>query len=257
MQQWNGLFKKEWFLMRNWFLGIIGAGAFSILLLPYGSSLFFKGSDVLEMMFGMSILWSIMSLFIPTILLLKSIGNEMQRADTWLHSTASMYQLIGVKMVFSALLGLLNSVMAIVTAYISSSAGAGFTLLSFIKLGGGLTIFLYTVSISIMCIGLLLGAIFQVIKPVVKEFSWIVITLLFMAGVWLVGKITSSTLYQKIGEIGPKWEHEMDGFRLEKGSLSMELDRFSISTGDLAMEFVFAIIFFISAVLLFEKKVRL
>lgn len=260
MKQWNGLFKKEWFLMRESIWKVVGFAIFSIFLLPYGIALFFKGLNTVEVVFGISMLWMIASIFIPTIMLLNSIGKEMQRPDTWLHSTASMYKMIGIKMIYGALLGLFTLTLAVAVSFVRlnlSLAIEGLDLGEMIQLSLLLVIGLHTVSILIMSTGLLFGAVFHVIKPVAKRLTWPLMISLFLIAAWFTTRIVNSTLYSKISEIGPDIKLNVGGFILEEGRFSMEVDVFDIRTGEFLLDFFFAIIWFFVATALLEKKVRL
>lgn len=256
MEQWNGLLKKEWFLMKEWFWATIGIAVFSIFLLPYGISLFLQEENVAEVALGAGMFWIIIGIIVPTIILLNSIGKEMQHPDIWLHSTASMHKILSVKMSFAAFIGLINLVLSISTTFIRLSGG-GLTLSNMMQLGWTLILSFFIASICIMCVGLLFGAIFQVIKPVVKGFSWPIILLLLLVAGWAMERISRSTLYQKIGEIGPKIGINSENTTFNEGSLTMEIEALELRTGDLFMDIIFAALLFFVASFLLEKKVRL
>ena len=260
MKQWSGLMKKEWFSMKEWFYGVIGAAILCILIIPFGISLFYKEVNPLGISFGISIFWTVSGVVIPTVVLLTSLGKEMQRPDTWLHSTASIRKLLGVKMTFAALVGGLNLLVSMAMLFIQlrfSTLPLEVTFKTIIQMGSLLIFALYVTSILIMCTGLFFGAIFQVIKPVVKGFTWPIIVILFLVTSWVTERITRTALYNKIGGIGPVFGPEKGAFGLEEGNYIFEIEEIYFRTGDLLMDVIVAVILFIIATVLIEKKVRL
>lgn len=260
MKQWNGLMKKEWSSMKEWFYGVIGAAVVCILIIPFGISLFYQEVNPLGISFGISISWTVAGIVVPTVVLLNSLGKEMQRPDVWLHSTASISKLLGAKMIFATLIGGLNLVVSMVMLFIQlrfSTLLLEITFKAAIQMGGLLILALYVTSIAIMCTGLFFGAIFQVIKPIVKGFTWPIIVILFLVTSWVTERITRTAFYNKIGGIGPKLGPEKGAFELREGHFFFEIEEIYFRTGDLLMDIIMAVILFIIATVLIEKKVRL
>lgn len=260
MKQWNGLMKKEWSSMKEWFYGVIGAAVVCILIIPFGISLLYQEVNALGLSFGISIAWTAAGVVIPTVVLLNSLGKEMQRPDVWLHSTASISKLLGVKMIFAALIGGLNLVVSMMMLFIQlkfSTLLLDITFKTAIQMGGLLILALYVASIAIMCTGLFFGAIFQVIKPITKGFTWPIILTFFLVTSWVTERITRTALYNKIGEIGPVLGPKKGAFELEEGKFFFEIEEIYFRTGDLLMDLIIAVILFIIATVLIEKKVRL
>mgnify|MGYP001795354157 CR=1 FL=1 len=120
MKQWNGLLKKEWLSMNGQFIATIVASVLFIVLFPFGSNFFNFGLDAMQVSLIMSLIWMVASMFIPTIILLISLGREMHRPDIWLHSKAPIYKMFGSKAVFGVLVGAVNLVIPLVAIIIGS-----------------------------------------------------------------------------------------------------------------------------------------
>lgn len=255
MKQWNGLLKKEWYLMKEWFYGPIVGVILLVLLLPYGLSAFFKGAYATETLFATGMVWMVTSVVMPTIILLISIGKEMQRPDTWFHSTASMRKIMGVKMVFAALIGLLNLLVAILIAF-NFVDTKELTLTQVSQISSMLLLSLFAASILFMGTCLLFGVIYQVIKPIVKGLSWPIIVFLFIGTTWFTAKITETDFYGEIEGFGPKIGFNIEQVTLKEGGLYMKLDALYFNTGAVLMDLVVTILIFFIATTLLEKKVR-
>lgn len=102
LKKFAGLLKKEWVLYRAWlFVGIFIGITLSILV-PY---LIRRLSDGFTMenqlSFAFSILVLILGGFFSILQFLASIRHDLKTKEIWLHSTSSIAQLVGVKIVFS------------------------------------------------------------------------------------------------------------------------------------------------------------
>ena len=175
MKQWNGLLKKEWFAMKGWFYGSIITQLCVVLFLSFSSTFLMKEVSMMEILPIFSGIWGLMlSVILPTTVLLVSLNKEMQRPDIWLHSTASTVKLFGVKMLFASMIGFVNVVFPLIIVLVGSKfSGFPIAILfnEVFQFGTHSALMFFLLSIFIMCIGLFLGVLYQLLKPVVKGFS--------------------------------------------------------------------------------------
>lgn len=102
LKKFAGLLKKEWVLYRAWvFVGIF-IGITLSMIVPY---LIRRLSDGFTMenqlSFAFSILVLVLGGFYSILQFLASIRHDLKSKEIWLHSTSSIAQLVGVKIVFS------------------------------------------------------------------------------------------------------------------------------------------------------------
>ena len=260
MKQWNGLLKKEWATMSGQFYLTAGASLIFSLLIPFGSSLFNWGLDALEVSLILSLVWMATSMLIPTIMLLISLGKEMSRPDIWLHSPASILKLFGSKAVFAGFVGFVNMVIPTMVLIIESRFSGFPVELSFVtnlNIGGLLFVTFYMASLLIMCTGLFFGVLYQLMKPVVKGFAIPNVVILFLFSSWLAERISSTTAYKKISNIGPIKGPGKGLFNIDEGNFFFQIDTTFFYMGDTLLNLLFGALLFITAVVLFEKKVRI
>ena len=246
--------------MSGQFYATMGASILFTLLIPFGSSLFNWGLDALEVSLILSLVWMAASVFIPTVMLLISLGKEMNRPDIWLHSASSVFKLFGVKAVFAGLVGFVNMMIPILVIIIESRFFVhlmDFSFKTILEIGVPMFFIFYMISLLVMCIGLFFGVLYQLMKPVAKGFSIPNVVLLFLFSSWLIERITATVAYKKISNFGPikgPWE---GGFNTYEESFSFDIDTTPFYVGDILLNLLFAVFLFITAVVLFEKKVRI
>lgn len=260
MKQWNGLLKKEWSSMRGQFYATVGAAILFTLLIPFGSNLFSWGLGALELSLILSMIWMVVSTFIPMIMLLISLGKEMSRPDIWLNSTASIFKLFGSKAVFAGLIGAVNMAIPIVVIIIGSRYSdwlVDFPFQTILKLGGFFYLMLCIQSLLVMGQGLFFGVLYQLMKPVIRGFSGPVVVILLLFSSWVTARVVSSTVYEKLTGFGPVIGLDKDVFSITKGNHFFEIYSDVFHTGTLLVDLLFAVFLFITAVVLFEKKVRI
>ncbi|WP_172370345.1 hypothetical protein [Sporosarcina jiandibaonis] len=240
MKQWNGLMRKEWLAMKGWFYGSLIMLLIAILFLLLASS---EELSVRELLSIFSTLWIVFSVVLPTMILLVSLNKEMHRPDIWLHSTAPTVKLFGVKMVFASIIGFVNILFPFIIFLIVSKFSAVIVIMSFL------------LAIFSMCIGLFLGVLYQLLKPVVKGFSGPIVVMIFLFLSWLQARLAESAIYTKITYFG-RLNQEV-AYDIQKESFSFEFASMEIHTGELIIDTTLAVLFFIAATTLFDKKVRL
>jgi hypothetical protein len=243
MKQWNGLLRKEWLAMRGWLYGSLITQICGVLFLSFASIFLFEEFSMRELLSFFSTLWVIISVVLPTMILLVSLNQEMVRPDIWLHSTVPTAKLIGVKMVFASMIGFINLLFPLIIFLIGSKLSALIVIMSFL------------LSIFIMCTGLFLGVLYQLLKPVVKGFSGPIVVMIFLFLSWLQARLAESAIYTKITHFG-RINQEVT-YDIQKESFSFEFGNMEIHTGELLIDTTIAVLLFIAATTLFDKKVRL
>ena len=258
VKQWNGLLKKEWLAMNGWLYGSITTLFIAILVIPFASSFIFDELSTLEISPIFSFVWVAFSILLPTVILLASLNREMVRPDIWLHSTAPTAQLFGIKMLFASIIGLVNVLLPSIIVLIQSGFAQFPLELPFktlLQLVSTIGFMFFLIAIFIMCTGLFLGVIYQLLKPVVKGFAGPIVVIIFLLLSWLQTRITESTIYTKIAHYG-RFNLEYNYIN-QKENFFFEFASSEIYAGELLINFVMATVFFIAAIVLFEKKVRL
>lgn len=260
MKQWNGLLKKEWAMMSGQFYATIVASILFILLIPFGSNLFDWGLDALELSLLLSIIWMAVSVLIPTIMLLISLGKETNRPDILLHSSATIYKLFGSKAVFAGFVGAVNIAIPMIVIIVGSRYSdwlVDFPFKTILELGGFLYLVLSMQSLLVMCQGLFFGVLYQLIKPLIRGFAVPVVMILFLFSSWVAARISSTAVYEKVTRFGPMIGSDKDAFNITKGNHFFEIDLAALYTGTIYLDLLWAVFLFIAAVILFEKKVRI
>lgn len=102
LKKFAGLLKKEWVLYRTWLFVGVFIGIMLSMVVPY---LIRRLSDGFTMenqlSFAFSILVLILGGFFSILQFLASMRHDLKCKEIWLHSTSSIAQLVGVKIVFS------------------------------------------------------------------------------------------------------------------------------------------------------------
>ena len=147
--------------------------------------------------------WGLMlSIILPTTVLLVSLNKEMHRPDIWLHSTASTVKLFGVKMLFASMIGFVNILFPFIIVLIDQDFRISNRILFNDVFQLVQVVMFFLLSIFIMCTGLFLGVLYQLLKPVVKGFSGPIVVMIFLFLSWLQARLAESAIYTKITHFG-------------------------------------------------------
>lgn len=255
MRQWNGLLKREWASMSFAFYASVGATTMFTLLIPFTNHVFKWGIDFLEILFGIGIMWMMLSVGIPAVIFLISFVKEMNRPDVWLHSTASIFKIFGSKAVFASFVGAMNSVITIIVSAVGLVI-SGYQFGPTFKAIVLLYTLMYLLSLLVLCAGLFVGVLFRLIKPVAKGLSAAALLLLFWISLWLVEKVAAMPIYEKISMFGPI-RGPSEGVYHFGPDFFREIDDIVFYAGDLFLGLIVGVLLFTVAATLFEKKVRL
>lgn len=259
---WKGLFQKEWMFSKWEVLTLILLNSAVVTLLPFG----IKSAVDIPQDFsdGMSIftgLWLVVHMFLGLKLLFTSLKGEMNRPDVWLHSPASIYQIVGVKALFAAFV---NAIML--------SVGGGLLGISWylneanriLSLTDGtlvlisILIKIFLISIVVMMTGFLFLSIYYVVRSRYRNFTALIILLLFFVGALLLEKVRILNVFSALTDFGPvrltnakfydQTNHNLFSLLVPDGVI------FTIG-GLFVYGGITAVLFILGAVLL-EKKVR-
>ena len=256
MRQWNGLMKREWASMNAAFYASVVATVLVTLLIPLSNQIFNWGVEFLEILFGVGIMWMMVGAGIPVIIFLISFVKEMNRPDIWLHSTTSIFKLFGSKVAFAGFVGAMNTIIAVIVSAVGLMV-SGYQFGPTFKAIVLLFTLLYMLSLLIMCAGLFVGVLYQLIKSFSSKLVSPILLLLFWFSLWLVEKIARTTAYEKIKGFG-RIEGPSEGvFQFGLDNFFREIDDIVFYTGNILMGLLVGVLLFTTAVTLFEKKVRL
>jgi len=260
MKQWNGLLKKEWVMMKSPLLFSALLGIIVMSFVPHLIANFFElGVHVFEVVLVICFMWASASVIAPLTALFIMLEKEIKRPDVWLHSTVSIFKLVGAKAFFATLIGAVGLViptMVLAVQYVLfSSTMATFDDLLFF--GSIFIIMIFAVSIAFMSIGFFFWVIDRLMKPYLKGFSIVAVIIMFLVGSRLYNLFVLSELYEKLILIGP-----IDLMKLKNPKIDVDYIYFNHTetffyTGEIMFATFFTIILFIIAAVLFEKKVRL
>lgn len=262
MKRLHGLLKKEFALMKGWLYGTLLMSIVLMAIAGVGTSTRSVEWINNSMIFGFVFLVLIcIYLFIPMIVLLESLKTEWQRADIWLHSPSTIFQLFGSKVLFSGFVGLINIGISVVLFLVYAGIfGSPVVELSFNDLIIFIAILVYsfyTISLLIMCLGLFFRVLYHLIKPTMNSFAMPVLVLLFIVLAWTNEKVKSTVLYEKITTLGPIGDPLKEPFYLEKGMFFIGPTEPVIYSGEILLSLVYLVILFVVSAVLFERKVRL
>jgi hypothetical protein len=183
-----------------------------------------------------------------------SLGNEMRRPDIWLHSPASMWQLVGAKVVFITIIigcSLLLCGTIVGIAYYMGGGTASIVDGIALLFSVGLAILLN--AIYVMALVFFFWSIYQVFRSRMDWFfSVIIMFVLFIIWAYAWGMIWCTGVFQTVKELGPL-----------NGVLTMFEPNYIVpgvailTIGSLVLHGVMTAIYFAVGSMLFEKKVRL
>ncbi|MGE7696466.1 hypothetical protein ACQKNC_20610 [Lysinibacillus sp. NPDC094177] len=254
MKKFAVLMKKEWVLYQAWLFSGIFIGIMLSMVVPY---LIRRFSDEFtmdnQMPFFFSILVLMLGGFFSVLQFLVSIRNDLKTKEIWLHSTSSIAQLVGVKIVFSLIgYAIFNFIFVSIAIYNIKEEIIG----NFAQL---LLMLIFTVAIIVifqlmMFVILLLFFAFNLqMKHFIGNFSVVITMVTFFISMnsWL--KFTESKLYDNIfHHIGISLEG------LEQFFPKLPTMNLSLSTMYLVEEvatIIFVAILFITATKWLEKVV--
>lgn len=259
---WRGLFQKEWMVSKAevitlFLLNIaIGLGLPVIIRKAFDIP-----QDILEALYIFVGFWLLTHIFIGLKLLYTSLKHEMKHPDIWLHSPKSIFRLVGVKALFSALItgGLLmvGGVTLGMSLHLSEMIQLP-SLIDRVLVSLSVMITTFLISIYIMAMGYFFWSIYQVLRSRIGRIAVIVTAVIFLAYTYLLEKVRLPSIFDTMTSFGPvKFTDTKFYGETSYNTISIIVpDGVVFTVGGLLFYGVIAAIFFIVGSLLFEKKVR-
>ncbi|WP_313892161.1 hypothetical protein [Psychrobacillus sp.] len=260
MKQWNGLLKKEWLSMRGLLLASALLGIIAMSFLPLLLSKSFGSEErIFEFTIVICFIWASATVVVPGVALFTMLEKDMKRPDVWLHSDASIFKLVGLKVFLATLIGavgLLIPTMVLAVQY-ALLAPSIMTIDALLFYGSIFVVVSFGGSISIMAIGYFFWVIYRLLKPYLIGFSIPITILLFCFSLLVVERIGRTEIYSKMVNVG-----RIDLLPLKKdifddGNGYFTLTETTFYMGEVVFGIFFITIMFVVATVLFEKKVRL
>ncbi|MBG9453138.1 hypothetical protein ABE61_02400 [Lysinibacillus sphaericus] len=199
MKKFAGLFKKEWVLYRTWLFVGVFLGIMLSMVVPYLIRRLSGGfAWESQSSFALSILVLVLGGFFSILQFLASMRHDIKNKEIWLHSTSSIAQLVGVKIVFSIIgYAIFNFIFVSIAIYKEQDAIIG----NFAQL---LLLLLFFVAIIVILqlmtfvILLLFLALNLQMKHFIGSFSIVITMVAFFISMNEWVKFTDSELYDNI-----------------------------------------------------------
>lgn len=262
-KRWKGLFRKEWILMRWGILTYVLLTAFIVFGGPILiSRLFEMPYDFFDHTLTLVGAWLVFGTAIGYGMLIPSLGKEMKQPEVWLHSPASMLQLVGAKAVFAATLTAcllcLNGVFLVISFLLSDAVGK-MDMASGLLALASTVIAIFLNSVFVMAVGFFFWAVYHAIRSYIGEVSYIVTFALFVGTALGWEKLRVFGLFKAIGSFVPI-KATSTTFYNESNSYyftGIVPEGVITSIGSLLFYGTLTVILFVVGARLFEKKVRL
>ncbi len=185
---------------------------------------------------------------------LDSLNKEMKRPDVWLHSTASMWQLVGAKVLFiTIIIGCSFLVCGTIIGVAHYSGGGTVSIIEGIALLLSVGAVILLNSIYVMALVFFFWSIYQVFRSRMDWFFSIIIMFVsFVIWAYAWGMIWFTGLFQAVKELGPLNEAitMMEPNYIVPGGAILTI-------GSIVLHGVMVALYFMAGSKLFEKKVRL
>ncbi|MEG0258879.1 MAG: hypothetical protein RR595_09165 [Lysinibacillus sp.] len=208
MNKFIGLIKKEWALYKTWLFIAIIAGLTIIILIPFALEKFVKGPfEVTNVQPGLAYIVLILGGLYSIMQFLASLRYDIHSKEIWLHSTSSIAQLIGAKIIF-ILIGysIFNIFFTTLGLFVSRQyIQADFDQYLFLLLG--FVGFAAIMQLSLLIIVLFFYAVYLQTKRYIGRFAVIISTFFFFLSMYLSIRFIESPIYVKLfyyGEINLK-----------------------------------------------------
>ncbi|MGE6516466.1 hypothetical protein [Lysinibacillus sphaericus] len=257
LKKFSGLMKKEWVLYRGrLFFTIIGGLALS-LVVPYLLLRLGDGFTTAhqQLFFLFTILVLMLGNFYAVLQFFTSMLFDLKAKEMWLHSTSSIAQLVGVKIIFTltgyAIFNLLFTSLALYFVRENYVATFGEVLLLLFLIVGMIVMFQFVLFVIL----LLFLAFYLQMKHFIGRFAIVIAIPAFFLSMDVWFRFTESEFYDKIFQFG-----EIRISRLEQYLPKAEVPTMQIELGSLYFveEFFFIIVLallFIVATKWLEKVV--
>jgi len=260
MTQWKGLLMKEWKTMRVSLYLVLGLNVVAILLLPFLLNVWL-GVPRVEASIVIGFLWLMCQTILAAVILLTSLEKDMKQPELWMHSTASVFKLTGVKYTFALFVTLISIVWNGLLLIISVLVGTPFLGVS---LGELIQIGLYFAglaalsAIPYMVIAFFFWTIHQLLKPYLKSLSSAVAVVLFLMLPAFLGWLQKGVNHlPRFGDLNFPMPKNLGWVMENAGETSFYFDSGNIYASDVLYITLLIVLVYIGSTKWFEKKVRL
>ncbi len=245
--------RKEWALMK-W--GLVSFMLASIAIAFFNVSHVFYGvpEDFATTIQTTSVLCFLIHMVAAMSWFFDSLNKEMKRPDMWLHCPASMWQLVGAKVLFITIIigcSFLLWVSIVGTAYYIGGGTASVVDAIALLLSVGVVILLN--AIYVMGLVFFFWSIYQVFRSRISWlFSVVIMFVSFIIWAYVWGIIWFTEMFQTVKELGPL-----------NGSMTMMEPNYIVpggailTIGSMALYGVMTAFYVGAGSMLFDKKVRL
>ncbi|MGE7688495.1 hypothetical protein ACQKMI_04710 [Lysinibacillus sp. NPDC097214] len=199
MKKFAGLLKKEWVLYRTWLFVGVFIGIMLSMVVPYLIRRLNDGFTMEnQLSFAFSILVLILGGFFSILQFLASMRHDLKSKEIWLHSTSSIAQLVGVKIVFSLIgYAIFNLIFVSIAIYkvkdelVGNFAQVLLFLLFIVAIIVILQLMMFVIMVLFLAFNLQM-------KHLIGRFSIVItmVTFFFSMDLWF--KFTESELYDNI-----------------------------------------------------------
>lgn len=248
--------KKEWAQLK-W--GLVFYIFINNLILFWGKDHLVIGlpEDLFASVQPMIGLCFILHLVMAVTLLFDSLGKDMGHPALWLHSSASMRQLVGAKfLLISLAVGCSLLIYGMISGISYYTGGGDVSVADNLLLSLSVYAVIMLNAIYVMAIVFFFWSIYQVFRSRIGLFSIVVIIIL--VNIWLIGWgfVWFTEVFQTVKEMVPMYGSIQD----------MDLLMFNnyivpggtiLTIGSLILYGLLTVFYFVFGTILFEKKVRL
>ncbi|MFC5590091.1 hypothetical protein ACFPRA_14380 [Sporosarcina soli] len=255
MKRWRGLVQKEWAHMK-WRL--VFFVFLNNLLLFWGVSHLFLGAPEgfltsIQPMIGICFT---LHMIMAITLLFDSLGKEIGKPDIWLHSPASIRQLVGAKFVLVTLTVVCSLVVYGIVAGIAYVFGGFVFLWADVDLLLTVGVVILLNAVYVMAIVFFFWSIYQVFRSRIGWFS--ILVMIVLVNVWLYGwaLVWFTEVFQTVMDMGPMYGPiqtvdllMFNNYIIPGGTI--------LTVGSLVLYGLLTLFYFVMGSMLFEKKVRL
>lgn len=259
MNKWKGLLKKEWAFMK-W--PVITLVFINIMLTVLEISPVVSGvvdRNMIEILTSGNT-WFNLNLYMGVFLLLVSLMNDMKRADIWLHSSASIMQLVGAKILFAGLVVTCSLVLCGIVIGVSGGANSSATeVLAFMAT---ITMLILN-TVYVIIVAFFIWSVYQVLRSRIGSLAIVVTFVFWVVGMFIWTVVWFKPWFQEIKEMGPILElgpmtTGLPYLRETNLMLAGLMPESALMTvGSLLLYIGFSLGLFIGGATLFERKVRL
>ncbi len=249
MNPWNGLLKKEFFLLRNALLT-----GFALLIVAFAASAIFSAAlEEKDLLAAGAISSAFLHMFYMPLFLLISLSSEQKQMNLWLYNPQPVGVLIVSKML--VILGgmvvslLITGIYGVTVLSRFPPAQQPFDLSGLLLLGSAAAVLIIATSIY-LSLWLLLGwSVFFATRTYIGNWSWLAVGLLFIALQFVTEWFQNTAAYEATAHWG----------KIELAPLTEplgEVSTFHFYSGGLIFTALFAILMFLVSAWLIDRKVE-